>query len=135
LNTALNHWAAKWRRNNWKTSEGTSVKNREVIEYTVTLLELRRVSGQEVTIEHVKGHSGDRGNDGADALATAALLLPAVADENWVELTESAAARVGISVNVSPSSSLDRASGYLTGEAQDILLDDEQLARVVEDES
>lgn len=50
-------------------SKGESVKNRDIIEYLALLLDSRERWGQTVTFEHVKGHSGDVGNDGADRLA------------------------------------------------------------------
>jgi ribonuclease HI len=64
------------------------VLNKEIIDYVLTLLETRQRSGQPVQLEYVKGHSGDVGNDGADALAVAGCYLPEIPERDWVGLKE-----------------------------------------------
>ncbi|EJD32906.1 ribonuclease H-like protein, partial [Auricularia subglabra TFB-10046 SS5] len=61
-------WIRKWRVNGWKTAAGQPVKNQQLIRYLSALLQLRDMRGQ-VRLQHVRGHSGDRGNVAADALA------------------------------------------------------------------
>ena len=63
--------------------------NKELIDYILTLLENRQRSGQPVQFEYVKGHSGDVGNDGADALAVAGCSRPEMPERDWVGLKES----------------------------------------------
>ncbi|KAJ8453534.1 hypothetical protein ONZ45_g19680 [Pleurotus djamor] len=65
----MTEWLEGWRQRGWMKSKGESVKNRDIIEYLALLLDSRERWGQTVTFEHVKGHSGDVGNDGADRLA------------------------------------------------------------------
>ena len=64
---AICSWATGWKKNNWHTSNGKPVKNRELIERILQL-----VSRREVLVRWVKGHAGHHGNERADALATAA---------------------------------------------------------------
>ena len=64
----IKEWIHKWKKNNWKTSKKESVKNKEL---WVELDEL--VSMHDVNWNWVKGHSGDRGNERADYLATSAI--------------------------------------------------------------
>ena len=57
-------WMAKWQRNGWKTASRKPVKN-------VDLWQALAAATQRHEIEWhwVKGHSGDPGNEAADALA------------------------------------------------------------------
>ena len=87
-NTALTQWCFTWRNNGWRTSSGGPVANKELIDYILTLFETRQRSGQPVKFEYVKGHSGDVGNDGADALAVAGCSLPVLPERDWVGLKE-----------------------------------------------
>lgn len=62
----LEKWSVAWRRNGWRTKARQPVKNRDLWEPLVDLVEAR---GDEVRFEWVKGHSGDQLNDLVDALA------------------------------------------------------------------
>lgn len=64
---AVCSWAAGWKKNDWKTSNGQAVKNRAAIEDILRLVERR-----EVLIRWVRGHAGHHGNERADALASSA---------------------------------------------------------------
>jgi hypothetical protein len=86
---ALTEWCYTWRKNGWRTSSGKPVVNKELIDYIITLLEARQRFGQPVQLEYVKGHSGDVGNDGADALAVAGCSHPEIPEKDWVRLKES----------------------------------------------
>lgn len=55
-----------WRAHAWHKSDGEPVKNRDLIE---RLGELRDRLGPRLSVHHVKGHAGNRGNDEADRLA------------------------------------------------------------------
>jgi ribonuclease HI len=85
-NSALTVWCFNWRKNGWITAGGRAVANKELIDYALTLLETRRRSGQRVQLEFVKGHSGNVGNNGADALATVGHSHPEVEEKDWVGL-------------------------------------------------
>lgn len=85
---ALMEWAFNWRKNGWRKTGGEPVANKEVIDYVLTLLETRHRSGQPVQFEYVKAHSGDVGNDGADALAVSGCYLLETPERDWVGLKE-----------------------------------------------
>ncbi|EJD46568.1 RnaseH-domain-containing protein [Auricularia subglabra TFB-10046 SS5] len=74
-------WMSKWNENGWKNAHGQPVKNQPLILYLAALLQLREMRGK-VRLQHVRGHSGDTGNEAADSLARAGALLPAVEDED-----------------------------------------------------
>jgi len=84
----LTDWPLKWRKNGWVNAAGKPVVNKQLIDYILTLLETRQRSGQPVRLEYVKGHSGDTGNDGADALAVAGCSHPEISEKDWVRLKE-----------------------------------------------
>jgi ribonuclease HI len=60
---ALTRWVGAWVRNNWRTSTGSPVKNRQIIEPTAALVT------PNVSIRWVKGHAGNEHNERVDALA------------------------------------------------------------------
>lgn len=66
LNTCTS-WIFSWYNNNWKLSSGKEVQNLDLIE---TLYKYVSKNFSNCQIEKIKGHSGDVGNELADALAT-----------------------------------------------------------------
>lgn len=62
-------WHVGWLKRGWKNSQGQPVANRDLWEQ---LIALALHSGRNVRFTWVKGHSGDKGNDFVDVLATAA---------------------------------------------------------------
>ncbi len=62
-----NHWIANWKRNGWRTSTGSVVKNRDLWEKLVAL-----VAPHKVRFIWVKGHAGHPMNERCDYLATTA---------------------------------------------------------------
>ena len=139
----MTDWSFKWRKNGWRGAGGKPVLNKELIDYTLTLLETRHRSGQPVRLEYVKGHSGDVGNDGADALAVAGCSLPEIPERDWVGLKEThnleqdmmANLMDGINPDVSPAlSSLRETSEFFTNVTQDFILNDEDLMRELEED-
>jgi len=62
----LTNWFQKWKCNGWKTSTGEPVVHKVQIQKCLQLLEHVKPK-----FEKVKGHSGDYGNERADALAVA----------------------------------------------------------------
>ena len=65
VNCFLDRWHVKWLATNWKNGR---VKNRDLWE---PLIELALT--HDVTFRWVRGHTGDRGNELADTLASAAV--------------------------------------------------------------
>jgi len=58
------NWIKNWKKNGWKTSTGKPVQNLDL---------WQKIDGlriNEVTMEFVKGHSGDKYNERVDAIAT-----------------------------------------------------------------
>lgn len=71
---AVTEWCKKWELNNWKTSTGNDVANSDLIRPILKNIErinqkYRRLNLPDLKIQYVPGHSGDYGNDHADALA------------------------------------------------------------------
>ena len=64
----ISKWIAAWRRRGWTTKDGGAVKNQDL---WCLLDEL--ASQRQVQWHWVRGHTGDRYNERADALASAAL--------------------------------------------------------------
>jgi ribonuclease HI len=61
-------WARNWVRNGWRTRDGKPVINKDLWEQLLALYQLHAV-----TFEHVKGHTGNAGNEHVDSLCTAAM--------------------------------------------------------------
>jgi ribonuclease HI len=64
MNCFKQKWYLKWRRNQWKNSQGDDVKNKTLWQDLIPLVESR-----DVTWVHVKGHSGNVFNERVDYLA------------------------------------------------------------------
>jgi hypothetical protein len=54
--------------------------------YADALISKRKRASQQVEFEYVAGHSGEPGNEGADALAVRGCKLPEAETRNWVEM-------------------------------------------------
>ena len=68
------HWARKWQQNDWCTSAGTKVSNRDIIEPSLRMI--ARINDLnddndfgDIEICYIPGHSGNPGNENADRLA------------------------------------------------------------------
>lgn len=83
LKIGFEDWIHKWVQNKWRGSSGQPVKNVKLIQYISALIADRYDRGQNVHLQYVKGHSGDVGNDGADALAVAGCALPILSERDW----------------------------------------------------
>lgn len=57
-------WLQKWRKNGWRTSSKTPVKNRDLWEELISLLEK-----QNLTLNWIQAHNGQRQNERCDELA------------------------------------------------------------------
>ena len=64
-------WHHAWARNNWITSLGRPVENRDLVESILQqIVERRKTHGSDTRFEWVKGHTGaNDGNSMADRLA------------------------------------------------------------------
>ncbi|KAF8899266.1 ribonuclease H-like domain-containing protein [Infundibulicybe gibba] len=82
----VNDWLPTWERKNFKTASGTPVKNLGIIRCIAAHIALRKHRRQPVKFEYVKGHSGDVGNDGADAQANLGTRMALVPEPDWEEL-------------------------------------------------
>jgi ribonuclease HI len=69
LKDGITSWVKKWKKNNWRTSTGGDVKNKDLWERIDASCELRNVQWH-----WVKGHSGHPGNERADTLAVNAVI-------------------------------------------------------------
>jgi len=80
----LRDWAPGWAKRGWRTASGDPVKNRDLWE---RLLELKgETEGMgRLELEYVRGHSGDPGNEAADAAAVAARDLSRTRTGSWSE--------------------------------------------------
>lgn len=67
VNCFEQRWWEGWQRRNWRNSKKEPVKNRDLWEPLIS-----QVLARGVAFRWVKGHAGDRWNDAADLLATAA---------------------------------------------------------------
>ncbi len=68
LKRGITEWLARWRASGWRTAGKTPVQNRDLWERLD-----RELARHRVRWAWVKGHAGDRWNERADALASAAI--------------------------------------------------------------
>ena len=69
VNTINNHWVETWQGNNWKTTKGDDVKNRDLWEEFIKLKRSITKLGINVTLNKIKGHAGNTFNELVDKLA------------------------------------------------------------------
>jgi hypothetical protein len=79
----LKTWIFKWKKNGFRNAQGEAVKNAGIIRCTSIQLDIRARFQQKIRLQYVKGHSGNIGNDGADAMANKGALLPPVEERDW----------------------------------------------------
>lgn len=65
----LTEWTPKWMRNQWKTSTGKDVENRDLVEPIVSRICEREACKAKTKLQWIKGHANDPGNVAADELA------------------------------------------------------------------
>lgn len=76
---SVTKWIYGWIKNNWVTSQGQPVKNKDLFERLFKLVKFHTV-----TFEKVKAHSGIIGNERADELAKEAAGNPTLGDEGYI---------------------------------------------------
>ena len=64
-------WYVNWQRNNWTTTQGQPVMNKDLVVAVRALIDERDARGAKTHLEWIKGHSNDPGNEAADKLAVA----------------------------------------------------------------
>jgi ribonuclease HI len=87
----LQKWLVGWKRKGWRTASGGQVLNRDLWE------QLDRARLPDLSLIHVRGHSGDPDNDRCDAIAVAFARgqRPALAREGPLVRSASVAPRPG----------------------------------------
>ena len=71
LKKGVTEWLARWRRNGWKTTGKKAVANRDLWEALAG-----EIDRHPIEWHWVRGHTGDRWNERADELASAAIPRP-----------------------------------------------------------
>lgn len=61
----ITQWIAGWKKKGWKNSKGEAVSNQDLWQ------ELDQLNSSLITWKYVRGHSGNPGNERADAIASA----------------------------------------------------------------
>jgi ribonuclease HI len=69
VNAINNHWIEVWQKNNWKTTKGDDVKNRDLWEEFSKVRKEVLQRGINVTIIKIKGHAGNSFNELVDKIA------------------------------------------------------------------
>lgn len=69
VNTINNCWIDAWQKNNWQTTKCEDVKNRDLWEEFNELRTKVKELGVNITLNKVKGHSGNTFNELVDKLA------------------------------------------------------------------
>lgn len=69
VNAVNNHWIETWQRNNWKTTKGEDVKNKDLWEEFSKVKNEVCSKGISVTLIKIKGHAGNTFNEMVDKLA------------------------------------------------------------------
>ncbi|RKF65763.1 Ribonuclease H [Golovinomyces cichoracearum] len=64
-------WYQTWLKNEWKTSNGSRVLNKDLVQSIRVLMDRRKHLGAKTALAWVRGHNHDSGNDAADRLAVA----------------------------------------------------------------
>mmetsp|Transcript_4771 Transcript_4771/g.11030 ORF Transcript_4771/g.11030 Transcript_4771/m.11030 type:complete len:330 (-) Transcript_4771:305-1294(-) len=73
----VSEWIQRWRSNGWKNANKDPVSNQDLVKTLDALIRERNGFGMSMLeMVHVKGHSGNEGNDKADELAVIGTQLP-----------------------------------------------------------
>jgi ribonuclease HI len=65
----LTEWFQKWEKQNWKSSSGKDVENKDLIEPIIARIRERNMCHAKTDFKWIKGHGNDPGNIAADLLA------------------------------------------------------------------
>lgn len=94
----LRDWRANWKARGWRKSSGERVKNAEIWQDLDGLMEALGKAGT-IRFTQVRGHSGDPGNEAADAAAVAARDASRNRMTDWADPP----AEIGPAVTLSPA--------------------------------
>lgn len=84
----FNGWATNWAKNNWQTSTGKPVSNKEFWEELLESKSILSNLGIEMKTQWVKGHADNLGNIVADKLASVGTARSKIGEQVW-EVRES----------------------------------------------
>lgn len=65
----LTEWFQKWEQNDWKSSSGKDVENKDLVKPILHRIREREQCGAKTNFQWIKGHANDPGNTAADLLA------------------------------------------------------------------
>jgi ribonuclease HI len=88
--SGITRWTKGWEKNNWKTSQREEVLNKDLWQRL-----LNAVSHKVIDWKLIKGHSGTKGNERCDVIATS------FADNSPVMLYNGSRSRYGIDISIS----------------------------------
>ncbi|KAJ8295517.1 Ribonuclease H [Rhodotorula toruloides] len=92
--SVFSKWIPNWKRRGWKTADGKTVANQDMIRYVLSLLALRAASSSSksplanITFQKVKAHVGIEGNEQADRFANNGAMMPEVPDRDFTAATK-----------------------------------------------
>ncbi|GAA6044713.1 hypothetical protein NBRC10513_004577 [Rhodotorula toruloides] len=92
--SVFSKWIPNWKRRGWKTADGKTVANQDMIRYVLSLLALRAASSSSksalanITFQKVKAHVGIEGNEQADRFANNGAMMPEVPDRDFAAATK-----------------------------------------------
>lgn len=69
VNTINNNWLELWKKNDWKTVRRDDVKNKDLWEKLSKLMDMAKEQNIVITINKIRGHSGNTFNELVDKLA------------------------------------------------------------------
>lgn len=74
VNAINQNWIVKWKRNQWKTSKGDDVKNKDL--WLNLIEQLKKIKQLHIKVQFIKikGHAGNTFNERVDALAKSEIL-------------------------------------------------------------
>lgn len=76
----INEWSKTWVRNNWRRQDGTEVPHSTIWKRILELVQQLIEANKYFEIRWIKGHSGNRGNEEADQLASIGAYHSAASD-------------------------------------------------------
>ncbi|KAJ7150374.1 ribonuclease H-like domain-containing protein [Mycena filopes] len=94
--SCFKNWIQNWIKRGWVTANKEPVKNAALIRYISAQLDARARRGQRVRLQHVKGHSGQVGNEGADEMANKGCFEPIARERDWAQLEAELRARLEV---------------------------------------
>ena len=86
----MSGWLARWERQNWRTASGKRVGHTDLWRQILRWFRrFEQAPGRVLTILHVRGHVGNKGNERADELAKLGAklrhdIMVGETSDNWV---------------------------------------------------